>query len=207
MIISKYISHNLAKSKYLEFLPKFKEEKTQKFTTLVFTLLAFSFFGFFAINPTLSTIAALKKELSDNEFVNQKLDEKISNLSILNQKYDLLREDLSSITSIMPPNPNPTLLAGQIQAIAAENNVKLSSLQIFEIEISKNIRPDSTEDPKSYSKFIFSFGAKGSYTDLKKFLASFTDFQRIITIESISVRGANNSTMEIDIKASSYFKK
>lgn len=207
MIIFKNISHNLAKSKYLEFLPKFKEEKTKKFTTLVFTLLAFSFFGFFAINPTLSTIAELKKELSDNQFVNQKLDEKISNLSILNQKYDLLKEDLPNITLIMPPNPNPTLLAGQIQAIAAENNVNISSLQIFEIEVSKNIGPNSAEDPKSYSKFIFSFGIQGLYTDLKKFLASFTGFQRIITIENMSVRGSNNITMEIDIKASSYFKK
>ena len=77
----------LQQKKYFQMLPDFKEERTRKFTTLVFTLLALSFFGLFAISPTLSTIANLNKQLSDNEFVDSQLQNKINNLYTLQQDY------------------------------------------------------------------------------------------------------------------------
>lgn len=70
MKINKDLLKN-TKIKYLQLLPNLKGEKTQKFTTLILTFFALSFFGLLAINPTISTISELNKELEDNKFVDQ----------------------------------------------------------------------------------------------------------------------------------------
>ena len=67
----------IKKEKYLGFLPDLKKEKTQKYSSIIFSLVSLSFFGIFAINPTLSTIAKLKKELSDTKFVEEQLRKNI----------------------------------------------------------------------------------------------------------------------------------
>ena len=91
MKVSKYdistVFKNIKNNKYYKLLPDFKEEKTRRLSSIVFSLLALSIFGLFAINPTLSTIARLKKELSDAKFVDQQLTEKIANLSSLQEVY------------------------------------------------------------------------------------------------------------------------
>ena len=61
------------KNRYFLALELFKKDRTQKVTTLAMTLIALSFFGLFAINPTLSTISRLQKELEDAKFVDQHL--------------------------------------------------------------------------------------------------------------------------------------
>lgn len=201
------------KNRYFNLFPAFKQEKTQRFTVLVLTLIAFSLFGFFAINPTVSTIAKLKKELLDNEFINQKLEEKIKNLSILNQKYSLLNDDLTRILSAIPQVPSPTILMGQIHAVAANNNVTIASLQTSEVELPKNMssEPAAAQPVKlnDYSYFGFSLGVEGSYKNLLNFMSELTDFDRIIEIESISITKspAKTNSLIFDLKGKAYFKQ
>lgn len=200
----------LIPDKYLQFIPKFKEEKTQKITTLILTIFAFSFFGFFAISPTLSTIAQLKKELSDNQFVNERLDEKIRNLSILQQKYLSLDKDLSNILSALPNYPQITLLVAQIQAIAKSNNIIITRLQTYDIEISgnKNSSSNDQNNDNNYSNFNFSLGVEGSYDKLINFLEDLSNFDRIIIIEGLAMskNTTENNIMQLDIKGKAFFK-
>ena len=62
--------------KYLELIPDLKKEKAQKYITIVLTLATVIMLGLFAINPTFSTIANLQKQIDDNNFVQQKLQQK-----------------------------------------------------------------------------------------------------------------------------------
>src|SRR4051794_1976618 len=97
MKLPKNYFENLTAAKYREYLkllPSIHDERTQLITMLIFTFVALSFFGLFAINPTLSTIVELKKELSDSQFVDQQLTNKINNLESLQQRYNLLGPDL-----------------------------------------------------------------------------------------------------------------
>ncbi len=64
-------------AKYLELLPDFKSEKAQKYTTIILSLSASIILGIFAVSPTISTIANLQRQLEDDKFVEQKLQEKI----------------------------------------------------------------------------------------------------------------------------------
>ncbi len=105
MKIPKNYFENLSTSKYREYLkllPNFHEENTRIITTLILTFLAMSFFGIFAINPTLSTIVTLKKQLADSQLVHEKLGTKINNLSSLQQQYTQLSSELPVVFEAIP---------------------------------------------------------------------------------------------------------
>ena len=95
----------------------FTSEKGQKFFGLVLTLCALSFFGFFAIKPTVSTIIKLQKEISDSQMIIDKLDSKIHNLTELRKQYFSLENDIPFVTSAITIQPDVPLLFVQIQAV------------------------------------------------------------------------------------------
>lgn len=195
---------NLQKKKYFEMLPDFKEERTQKFTTLVFTIVALSFFGLFAINPTLSTIANLNKQLSDSKFVDRELQSKINNLYLLQQKYDQLTPDMPYVLDSFPKNPEVPLLVAQLQSLAQTSNVAITGLQTFEIEI-----PNSSANTKKYYAFSFSMSANGSYESISKFVDSMIKMQRIVSINilSLSRNSGEGPSTQLNFKGTAYFKQ
>jgi Tfp pilus assembly protein PilO len=203
-IQSNSLFKNLQKKKFFERLPDFKEEKMQKFTTLVFTIIAFSFFGLFAINPTLSTIANLNKQLSDNKFVDQQLQDKINNLYSLQQKYSQLTPDLPFVLDSFPKNPQIPLLVAQLQSLAQSSNIAITGLQTFEIEV-----PNSSVGTKAYYAFTFSISADGSYENLSTFINSVVKMQRIVSINTLSItrNTAEGPPVQLNFKGTAYFKQ
>lgn len=195
---------NLQKKKFFEMLPDFKEERMQKFTTLVFTIMALSFFGLFAINPTLSTIANLNKQLSDNKFVDRELQDKINNLYLLQQKYSQLTPDLPYVLDSFPKNPQIPLLVAQLQSLAQSSNIVITSLQTFEVEV-----PNSSVSTKKYYAFSFSISASGSYENLSEFINSVVKMQRIVSINilSLSRNTGEGPPTQLNFKGTAYFKQ
>lgn len=195
---------NLQKKKYFEMLPDFKEERMRKFTTLVFTIIALSFFGLFAISPTLSTIGNLNKQLSDNKFVDEQLQKKINNLYLLQQKYGQISSDLPYVLDSFPKNPQIPLLVAQIQSLAQSSNVSITGFQTFEVEV-----PNSPNDAKKFYAFSFSIAAGGSYDGISEFIDSMVKMQRIISINSVSLnrnKGEGPPTL-LNFKGTAYFKQ
>lgn len=202
MKFSKNIS-KLKDNKYLALLPDFKKEKAQKVSSIVFSLLALSFFGLFAIEPTLSTIAKLKKDLSDSKYVNEKLLEKISNLSSLQKDYNLLQNDIPIILAAIPQNPQLPTLIGQIQALAQKQHVTIGNLQTYEIEAASAKNPN-----KDFYSFSFVITGEGSYTDIVNFLSALTSMRRVITIDELLIGKASNANLlQFNMKGVAYFKQ
>ena len=172
----------IPKSKYLQILPDFKSERAQKSTTIVLTFIALSFFGLFAINPTLSTIAKLKKELSDNEFADQQLKQKINNLSSLQQKYSLLQKDIPFVLNAIPKDPDVSLLLAQIQSVAQDNNINIKNLQNFQVELFKKQNLNT-----KYYSYFFSLSGEGAHDNVLAFVSSLVNMQRVINIEAFSI--------------------
>lgn len=195
---------NLQKKKFFEMLPDFKEERMQKFTTLVFTIVALSFFGLFAISPTLSTIANLSKQLSDNKFVDQQLQAKINNLYLLQQKYNQLTPDLPFVLDSFPKNPQVPLLVAQLQSLAQSSNITITSLQTFEVEV-----PNISVNTNKYYAFSFSIAADGSYESLSTFINSVVKMQRIVSINilSLSRNTGVGPPIQLNFKGTAYFKQ
>lgn len=210
MKIDKEFLKSLGTNKYLEILPEFKKKKARKAETLILTLISISFLGAFAINPTLSTIANLKKQLADNQMAEKQLDQKITNLSLLQQQYSLINSDLSIVTSAIPQTPHSALLLSQVQSIAKTAQVGLTSLQTFPVEIAKiadNLDQDEKEN--NYSYYSFSLNVEGPYANLVNFTRSLVYFERITTVNNLSfTKNTDNvNELKLSLKGQVYFKK
>lgn len=188
--------------KYVQMLPYFKEQKTRAFLNLTLTLIGVSFFGIFAISPTLSTISQLKKQLEDSRLVNQKLDQKITNLDLLQKQYALLEPDLPVVFSAIPEDPTVPLLLAQLNALAVNSGVSIVSLQSQQVELTK---PEETE--KAHSSFIFALEISGTHDNAMSFLSSLINFERIVTINSFSVTKTEEGLDQLQINGIAYFKK
>ncbi len=197
------IFKNIKLDRYVQMLPDFKEVRTQQITTLALTLLALSFFGIFAINPTLSTITRLKKELADNKFVDSQLQTKINNISLLQQSYTGIEDELFYATDAIPTNSEAPLLAAQIQALSEKSSVNIVSLQVFEIEITKK-----TQGKNQYSAFSFNVSAKGERENLLQFMSDLGNMQRVVTLDvlSLSSLGSGSQGFQLNIQGSAFFK-
>lgn len=198
---SNNLKRNLSlKNIALPFVPNFKDERTQKFTTIVLTVITLSFFGVFAINPTVSTILKLRKELEDNKFVDNQLTEKIQNISTLQKKYLTLQNDLPFVLSAVPKNSEVPLLAAQIQAIAKNSNVSIVDYQTFEVEIPQKA------NKQGYLSFSFALSAEGSYNDLHKFITSLSNMQRVVSFELLSLtKKTGSSFLQMAVKGRGFF--
>jgi Tfp pilus assembly protein PilO len=198
--------NNTNKNKYSPFFPYLKQEKSQKFFGVVLTLCVLSFFGFFAIKPTVSTILKLRKEIEDNKFVLSQLENKIRNLSGLRKQYSILQEDLPIITSAITMQPDAQILLAQIQAIAQNSNISIKSLQNSEVEIERN---DATPE-KDYYPYAFSISGAGSFENISKFMKTLTNMERIVNIDNISINNTSNqnsNSSEFNIQGTTFFKK
>lgn len=208
MKISKYnissVFTKIKKNRYFELLPDLKKEKTRKYSSIIFSLISLSFFGIFAINPTLSTIAKLKKELSDMKFVDQQLEKKIDNLSSLQEKYNIIEKDIPIVLAAVPENPQVPLLMGQIQAVAKEAGAEIINLQSFEVDV-----PGSSNNQKKYSSFSFSTSVQGSYENLTNFISILSGMGRVISLDTLSINRQGNQPgiLELNIKGTAYFKQ
>jgi Tfp pilus assembly protein PilO len=190
------------KNKYIQALPYLREQRTQKFLGIFLTLIALSFFGLFAINPTISTIAKLQKEISDSEFVSDQLDLKIKNISTLKKEYSLLQNEISTITDAIPKEPNAHLLFAQIQAAAQQSNIKIKKLQNSEIEIPSG----SQSTNKEYYSYIFAVSGDGTFQNISDFTKTITSMQRVTSIDLLSITNNDGQSLRFDLEGSAFFK-
>lgn len=197
---------------FATILPYLQKEKTRTYSSLVFSLLAIMFFGIFAINPTLSTITNLQRQIKDNQEIYDKLQKKIASLTSLRSEYEKIKFDIPIIDDALPQEPSVTLLTAQIQAIGQNANVTINKLQVQEIELA-NRNPLAASQNQlgadQYSAFTFSVDAIGSYENIIDFVAVVGNFQRLTTIEAVSIT-TNEDIIRpnnITIRAQTYYKR
>lgn len=206
MRLPKNYFENLSASKYHEYLkllPDMKKENTQLITMLIFTFAAMTFFGVFAINPTLSTIVELKKQLADSEYVHQQLSTKINNLSALQQKYNALAPDLPIIMDAIPKDAAAPLLMAQIESIANRSSLHIKFFRISEVQLT----PGKKLTNNGLS-FVFNLEAQGKYEDMMSFVSTLVHINRIVTLESVSInKDQHNDALLLNIRGRQYYTK
>ncbi|HUQ85586.1 MAG TPA: type 4a pilus biogenesis protein PilO [Candidatus Limnocylindrales bacterium] len=185
---------------YLKLLPSMKQENTRIITTLILTFFAMSFFGIFAINPTISTIVKLKKQLADSHLVYANLKTKIQNLDSLQQQYKIIESDLPLLQEAIPNNPKAPILAGEILGLAKEKKISIKSLDLSEAPLTPN-------KSKAILSFGFSLEAEGSYQELIDFSKDLTNISRVLTVESITLsKSSDSNQLILNLRGKAYFK-
>jgi len=204
----KNFTTDLDKRKYLSKLKlfaKFKSEKNQHYAELVLTFLTLSFLGFFAISPTLSTITELNRKLDDSTLAHDKLTEKISNLSSLQQQYTQISPNLSRIDETLPNQPEVVPLLGQLVRIGEDNAITISSLGVNNVPISDDVEK---KDEDEY--FTFLLIGSGTYDDISTFLSTLASFNRVLSFNTVSIdRGEDegNTLRTVTVEGRAYFTR
>lgn len=191
----------LKKSKIGNTLYLLKNEKNRKYLVVGLTISTSLFFLLFAVNPTLSTIANLSKQLGDLKLVETSLQTKISNMDTLQSRYQVIEPDLDAVTEAIPQQPDSVELTGQIQQAGQASNVSIASITLSEISYSE-------QTGNLTQTYPINIVAEGSYNDISSFLDKLFTMRRIITFTQISIdKNVQNGKLTCDIKAVAYFNK
>lgn len=199
----KNITQTVPKDTLVKLFPRLQDERVRSFTTIVFTLVASAVFGLFAINPTVTTITELNKELADSTFVDQQLQTKIAALSSLQQQYNTMNNDLPFVMNAVPSSVNIPLLFGQLQAVADQSGITLAREQSFPVDVATTILTNSP-----YTSFAFDVDGTGSQEQVITFINNLDQLNRLITIDTIAITKASTTedAVRVSIKGKAYFK-
>lgn len=187
---------------YKDLVPYLKKEESQKYFYIILSISASIFFLLFAINPTLSTIANLKKQITDARFVEERLSTKVNNLSTLSQEYQIIQPDIPFVLDAIPQNPQVPTLVGQIRALGDKNSVTLTNIEILPVTLT-------AESTSRSADFSFSVIGSSDFINTQSFLNDLTSMQRVLSITSIQIDKNSKTENQVDFifKGSAYFKK
>lgn len=196
---------DLAKNKYFHSLPYLHSKRTREITTIVLTLITISLFGIIAINPTISTIVQLQKQLEDNKEVETKLKQKITNLGQLQKQYAQIQTDIPIVLQAIPISPDPSMLNGQVQTIAGTSNINLLRFQTQQADLSQSTTNSTNV---GIALFSFSLTAEGSEDRIYDFIKRLANFNRIITLDALNIKAGpeGSGLMQLELRGKAYFK-
>lgn len=164
---------------------------------LILSVFAVSFFAFFAIRPTLSTITTLMKKIEDQEKVSVQLDKKIVQLTQAQDELTAHAADLWRVEKAIPKKPEVDRLSAIIEQIANENNIEIGSIQyqqfpltnVEQREVDKTIKttPSRAVGQMAAERFVtFSIAISGLLPDLEAFAAELQKIDRIVTVTQMA---------------------
>lgn len=189
MAINLGSSHHQYQRYFTSITALYQKKQYRVYASLILSLFAIAFFAFFAIRPTVVTIASLVKEIEDKEIVAQKLEEKINALSKARSEYANISADLPLIEDALPQKTKPSLFVRQVETLASQNGVALQSIQIGQAPLlgeKEKTSPGSEVKIKEpgLSPIKFNFSVSGGYQSLKSFLKDLEALRRLVTFSS-----------------------
>lgn len=192
MAISFEIGYHRYRRYFTNISALYQKKKARVYTGLILSLLAVAFFSFFAIRPTLVTIASLVKEIEDKRMIAQKLQEKINALSLAQKEYVAVSSELPLVEEALPQEPDLPLFIRQLETLSVQSGVTLRTIQFGRVNLRGRpvSKPDSvkTKQKEETSGITFNFSASGSYQNLKTFLQSLENLRRLVVISSFAFR-------------------
>lgn len=195
--------HGLIHRTYQRFSPLIKNKKTASYFTITFSLFSLSFFGLFAIRPTLITAVTLNKSVADLKNLNIEYENKISNIIRAQAEYEQIRDNLALIDQALPSFASFHKLARALELFAQSSNLTINQLQIDNVPISK------VDKPGVMQKYGFSLIGSGNYSSISDYLQHIINWKRIVTLDSLDFvreESTQSGNLRISIKGAAYYE-
>ncbi|MEK7544149.1 MAG: type 4a pilus biogenesis protein PilO [Patescibacteria group bacterium] len=176
--------------------------QTRAYTTAIFSFLAISLFGWYAIRPTLQTILFLQKEIDDNKLVNIQMEEKIGKLIEAHATYQSVQSDLPYLAQALPPAPEVLTAIGQIRNIAIIRGASISAITSSGTPLlsKEENAPNKTTTIKSSRKVKsvpLSVIVVGTFNSLQGIIEDILSLRRIVTIETLNFTPNRESEQQL----------
>jgi Tfp pilus assembly protein PilO len=178
------------------------KQKVTAYLYIIFSLFALSFFGLFAIGPTITTISNLNKQYDDEKTAFKELQDKNAALKSLAAQYIEIQPDLSLIDEAIPQSPKIAELTRQLEVTATRNNLVIQKLStgLMEIYPAKNIN-------SPIFSYTFSINVVGTENDVNTFTGEVINMGRIISIDKLTTGKQQENLFSSSIAGKAFFYK
>lgn len=197
-----------------------KQPKTAIYSTTIFSFLAISLFGWYAIRPTLQTILYLRREIKDKTEINKKMDQKITSLIEAQAAYQKISNDIPTLYQAIPATTNVIELVSSLKNIASDSGVQIASVQIPEVplytaeaSLPGALSQQKTNTEKKLLEFNLSLSVNGQYPQIKTFLEKSQGYRRLMTVDTLAMTpqkeglsaSSSSSIIRLVLKLKSYY--
>lgn len=166
------------------------------FLEILLTLGVVSFFGAFALRPTILTIIDLNKQIQTKEETLETMETKIQNLSLAQELYAQEINSISLLDTALPERPSPELFIRQLETLAQQSQVAVLGESVNEVILvgEKKVKIKKTDDdnplPGEAEGVSFSISVSGSYTGLSSFLENVLNLRHSAKLDSVSINAS-----------------
>lgn len=178
--------------KYYQSLePIFKQSPSHAYTTIIFSFLAVSLFGWYAIRPTIQTILYLRREIADKTVLNKQMEDKIGALIEVQSVYQEVEPLLPVVDQALPSQPDAIPAVVQLRNLASQSGVLISTVQLPAVgllgqDTSAGKKP-KTITGKKQATFDFTIAVQGSYPMIQAFLDGVVNMRRLVAIDGVTI--------------------
>lgn len=178
--------------------------KARAYTTAIFSFLAVSLFGWYAIRPTLQTILYLRKEIEDTQRVNQQMEEKIGKLIEAHAAYQQAQDDIPAVYEALPEAPEALTAIGQIRNIAIIRGASISAISSSQTPLLPKSQtvPNAQEGRareilnRKVNTVPMSVVLLGTYDTLKESIEDILGMRRLITLDTMRLTVDRTAQLE-----------
>ncbi len=170
---------------YQNVEPELAKPANRAYTAIIFSFLAVSLFGWYAIRPTMQTIFSLKRETTDKIDINKKMEDKISALIEAQAAYQEVESKIPIINQAIPTDSDAVSLMNQLRTLASETNVTVVGAALPALPLTHE-SPTKTSAPLKLADFTVSISISGPYTNIKNFLVGILNMRRITEIQNMT---------------------
>jgi len=150
---------------------------------VIISVLAIVFLAVFAIQPTLSTMSQLVKDIEDRKKTSETLSKKIQALSEANTQLMQIKSDLKLLDNAFPLTADMNGFLLRVERIASNHSIIVETLHSS--KLPKNTT--TAKDKSSVLPLPIQLTAKGSYIDMRNFLLELQAIDRFISVEDMSI--------------------
>jgi len=168
------------------------EKKSEEYIYIIYFLLIFSVFIFFAIKPSLTTAFSLKKEEMDLTKINQVYQEKINNITSIQTQIEENRDDLSLLNQSLPEHPEVNKIIEDIKKIADKNSLFINKASIVNINFSKTNKEKQNVELK--------IEATTGFENLRKFMTDIFSQRRLKLVDNLVINRDRESSDSGNLK-------
>lgn len=180
---------------YRQLEPVLERPKTRMYTAIIFSFLAVSLFGWYAIRPTITTILYLRREIADKSEINRQMENKIVNLIEAQAAYQDIQSQLPLIEEAIPKTSDAVDLSIQLRNIVQSTEATYSSLRVSEAPIT-NDPADTAKTAKKTdgNEFTINITTEGNYLDLEKIITEINTMRRLVSYNNINFSVGTDGT-------------
>lgn len=162
--------------------------QTQVSLGVVLSLVLVSFFGMFALQPTLISIATLNKSIADSQKTLTQLDTKVKALQTASTKLEALKEGMTTVEYAIPTGAaGYAELSSLLTYLASQSGVTLASLTTDDaLLFAKVLSPYTLTRTAQPVPLVFSVRITGNYPAVHDYLMRLLASDRVTRLTSLT---------------------